>query len=250
MGLPACVLPIVKAVLTQIEARPNGRIRGLSLGYPDLVARVDQIVQVFGPDIVPSLAMRNDLMTALRTHGLTEAELPTIYETVAFFAGLGVDLDCVDIARTRGFERVVDLNLKLPADLDNAHGLVLDLGTTEHCFNFGQAIANAAGALAEGGCIMHVTPLNMFNHGFFNFNPTLYADFYRQEGFEILMLNGINGDMKNPELFNVPTQKRFQDPPRDSVLVAVARRTKILPITWPIQGIYRDDVAKANRAAS
>jgi hypothetical protein len=242
MGLPACYLPIIKTVLAQLSPDAGGRIRALSLGYPDLLARAEQLAQVFGPSIVRGLKPRADVESVHRTHGL-RAELPVVFETVAFFDALGVTLDCIDIAATRGFERVADLNQPLPADLQGSYDLVLDFGTTEHCFNFGQAIANGAGALAAHGCIMHATPLNMFNHGFFNFNPTLYADFYTQDGFELLMLNGISGDMKNPVLFNVPAMGRFHDVPRDSVLVAVARRTRVQPIVWPIQGKYKPAVA-------
>jgi hypothetical protein len=55
---------------------------------------------------------------------------------------------------------------------------VLDCGTTEHCFNVGQAIINAAHAVKPGGAIFHCFPMCVMNHGFWNASPTAFKDFY------------------------------------------------------------------------
>jgi hypothetical protein len=237
MALPACCLPIIKAVLDQMPRPAGGALRALSLGYPDLLATREQLVGLFGATIERHLTPRADSEAVNRWHG-TSAALPTIFETVGFFTAIGVTLDCIDISASRGVERHLDLNVPIPAEMNGAYHLVLDFGTMEHCFNIAQAMANGASALAEGGAIVHLNPLNMYNHGFYNFSPTFYSDFYTQNGFELLFLTGIAGHVISPTQFDVSPAGRFQKAPDNSNLIAVARRTRAQPIIWPTQQKY------------
>lgn len=237
MALPACCLPILKTLLAKLPCAPGQKVRALSLGYPDLMVTREQLVSLFGPGIEPHLTPRADSDAVNRWHG-TAAMLPEIYETVAFFDAIGVTLDCIDVSASRGFERIVDLNVPFPAEMQGAYHLVLDFGTMEHCFNIAQAMANGATALAPGGCILHLNPLNMYNHGFYNFSPTFYADFYTQNGFELVFLTGIAGSGMSPTPFDVSPVARFRRAPDNSTLIAVARRVRAQPIVWPTQSKY------------
>ena len=67
---------------------------------------------------------------------------------------------------------------------------MIDAGTIEHCFNIAQAILNAAQAVAPGGHVFHAPPMTMLNHGFYNLNPTLFHDFYGQNGWTVERLVG------------------------------------------------------------
>jgi SAM-dependent methyltransferase len=240
MGIPACILPIINVVLGKMAPPPGKTLRGLALGYPDLLATRKNLVDIFGPAIEAHLAARDDSDAVNRWHGTSEL-FPEIFETVAFFAALGVTLDCIDITAARGFERIVDLNHPLPADMVGAYDLVFDFGTTEHCFNIGQAMVSCASALAPGGCVVHQGPLNIFNHGFYNFNPTFYADFYSQNGFELLFLSGMVAALTAPKMFDLPPNSRFKEAPVDSGVMAIARRTNVQPIVWPVQQKYREN---------
>jgi hypothetical protein len=237
MALPACCLPILKTLLGRLAPVAGQKLRALSLGYPDLLASREQLIQIFGAEIAPHLRPREDAEAVGRWHGTTTM-LPTIFETVSFFDAIGITIDCVDIHASRGFERVLDLNHKMPADMEGAYHLVLDLGTIEHCFNIAQAMANSASALAEGGCILHLNPLNLYNHGFYNVSPTFYSDFYGQNGFELVFLTGLTGSPTNPAPFDVAPVARFHKAPDNSVLIAVAQRTRVQPIGWPTQQKY------------
>jgi hypothetical protein len=42
-------------------------------------------------------------------------------------------------------------------------------------------------------------------------------------------------------MFDVPTAARFKEAPIDSSLLAIARRTKVQPIVWPVQQKYREN---------
>jgi SAM-dependent methyltransferase len=225
-------------MLDNMTRSAGGRLRALGLAYPDLLATRQQLTDIFGPGISDGLSARPDSAGVNAWHG-TAALLPEIYDTVAFFSALGVTLDCVDIRPSRGIERVVDMNGPLPEDMAAAYDLVLDLGTLEHCFNVGQAFANAAAALRAGGCILHVNPLNAFNHGFYNFSPTFYADFYECNGFTVLYQGGLAGPRLNQSHFDLPLYDRFADVPAGTHNVVVARRMAVQPIVWPTQRKYR-----------
>jgi hypothetical protein len=199
-----------------------GRLAGkrvLALSYPDIVASAEEVERLFG--------VRVERFTDFgRWHGV-DFPLP---ETAEFFRAIGARLECVDIRPSRGIERVVDLNL--PCDLGR-YDAVLDAGTTEHCFNIGQALINAASAVAPGGWIFHSPPLSMANHGFYNLNPTLLHDFYTQNGWSLEELFGANRDGK----FKPPATERFVAPAEAS-LYCIARRASDAPLRYPTQTKY------------
>ena len=83
----------------------------------------------------------------------------------------------------------MDLNYPLPIPtpepLLEPFGVILDLGTLEHCFNAPQALETMQQLIAPGGFIIHWNPFYMPNHGFYSFNPTFYADWYKSRGFTL-----------------------------------------------------------------
>jgi len=84
---------------------------------------------------------------------------------------------------------VLDLNLPVPVELRGQFDLVYDGGTMEHCFNAPQVMLNAASLAAAGGLVIHHVPMNNWvDHGFYQFSPTLFFDFYGAAGFEELRM--------------------------------------------------------------
>jgi hypothetical protein len=193
--------------------------RILSLGYPDLVVTGDDIRRLFG--VTP---------TRFTEFGGWHGVQHPLPETLHVFEAIGASLECVDIHPSRGVERVVDLNR--PCDLGQ-FDVVLDPGTIEHCFNIGQAILNAANAVAVGGSIYHSPPMTMLNHGFYNLSPTLLNDFYEQNGWEIVILTGA----ARGELFDVPPAARFKGP-AEACLYCIAIRRSDRPLVFPTQAKY------------
>jgi hypothetical protein len=207
----------LRALRLLAERLPGRRV--LSLGYPDIVATAEDVERLFG-------YQPRRFTDFGRWHGVSHP-LP---ETAELFAAIGARLDCVDIHPSRGIERVV--NLDHPCNL-GTYDVVLDAGTVEHCFNIGQAILNAAGAVAPGGCIYHSPPLSMTNHGFYNLNPTLLHDFYSQNGWRLELLIGGNAEGK----FKVPHTERFVAPP-EALLYCIARRGSATGLKFPTQSKY------------
>ena len=89
-----------------------------------------------------------------------------------------VDVDLNDLAR-----RKIDLTQPLPADCLEAADMVVDAGTLEHIFDLPAALYNMNRMLRPGGVILHITPVNFFQHGFVNINPLLYTNFYAANGY-------------------------------------------------------------------
>jgi hypothetical protein len=224
-------------ILTRIRPDLPDRARLLSLGYPDILADDAALEAAIGAERARVLPTQRDAGAIARWHGL-DGRLTRIVESAAFFDALAIECIVIDIHASRGGERIVDLNATLPDDLAGQFDLVLDPGTLEHCFNIGAAIANVARAVTVGGYVCHFSPMTMFNHGFYNLNPTFFHDFYTQNGFEIALLKGCVGDPLSAKTFDLPPTGRFADPPANASLVVVAKRTRAGETIWPMQSKY------------
>jgi len=89
-----------------------------------------------------------------------------------------------------GYEQcriIHDLNLDVPADLQNKFDLIFDGGTSEHIFNLPKVLENYNKMLKVGGRIVHVLPASNFvDHGFYMFSPTLFYDYYSANRWDII----------------------------------------------------------------
>ena len=104
-----------------------------------------------------------------------------------FLAVLGFEaIHFVDVSDYEGADVVLDLGGALPAQLVNAFDVVFDCGTLEHIFNVPVALDNIAAMLRPGGWAVHLTLMNNgVDHGFYQFGPTLFFDYYGRAGFEM-----------------------------------------------------------------
>ncbi|MBK8246117.1 MAG: class I SAM-dependent methyltransferase [Gemmatimonadetes bacterium] len=231
MAIEPTYLCILRAAFRAVLP-PRGNRKALGLGYPDLLIPDDQID-------VEGIPIRPDSDAVLRWHGMT-GHLPHVRDSVAWFAQMGFTLDCIDAHPTRDCERKVDLNEPLPGGMVGAYDLVVDTGTLEHCFNVGSAFRNAWAALKVGGVFCHAAPMTKINHGFWSFNPTVYPDFFEDNGGDIIVLKAATGAvLGHPEFHDVPHHQRFRCPDNLGLYV-VARKREDVPFRWPTQRKYRN----------
>jgi SAM-dependent methyltransferase len=200
------------------------RRRVLALGVPEIGATVDQLKGMFGPEI-------------------QEASYQGLMGQLGF-----AEIVSLDVSKYEGCEIVQDLNVPLkvrPGQFD----LVIDNGTIEHCFNVGQAFFNAKKLCAKGGVIFHNNPANWFGHGFWNFSPCVYFDFYAANGFEVqVFLRDVPaGTYKKlvyqPKVTSVLDAKRY-------VIHAIARKIAEVPDVMPTQHRFALAHEAAGAAAS
>ncbi len=238
MAIDALYLSYLKQAIDRRRGAGGERLQGLFLAYPDLLVPRAALAQILGEEAIAGVPERGDAAAIWKYHGLAGVADP-MYDSIAIFERLGVDATVIDVAKLRGMERIVDLNFPLPGDLARRFDLVVDTGTCEHCFNVGQAFANACEALAVGGMLVHAAPLTRMNHGFWSFNPTIYPDFFEDNGFELQLLAGVTGTITQGfRPFNVEPFARFEAPP-GAALYVIAQRREVRALRWPVQRKYR-----------
>ena len=199
----------------------------LSLGYPELLLSGAKVEELFS--FKPTKFMRKE---AGHRHGTKEP----IPDTVELMSAITKRFECIDVEQFEGMERIVDLNY--PHDLGK-FDVVLDPGTLEHCWNIGQAWMNVANAIKPGGRIMHVSPVTMVNHGFWNFCPTAFFDFYTQNGWVIehqeFYMNQGGVDKVAP--VKGREDGRYKVEPENG-MICIARRETEAALKYPTQSKY------------
>ena len=104
------------------------------------------------------------------------------------FSALG--FQSCDSADVNGFENATvihDFNLPgLAAAAGNQFDFLFDGGTTEHVFHVPNMMRNIFDTLKVGGFVMHAAPSNNHcDHGFYQFSPTFFYDWYAANGWSI-----------------------------------------------------------------
>lgn len=80
-----------------------------------------------------------------------------------------------------------DLNLPIPKKEIGKYKVVFDMGSIEHVFDTKQCLQNYFSLVKKGGLLAIVTPVNGYcRHGYHVFNPEMFQDALKQNGFEIV----------------------------------------------------------------
>lgn len=216
-------------------------MRIASMGYPDLVAPEKMLRDMVGEEFA-GVVYRGDSDAICKRHGLAPRLIPDAH---SFFKLLGCELDVYDIVRERGCEIECDLNR--PMFTKPVYDVVLDVGTSEHCFNIAQAVMNMAVFVKIGGVVIHENPFNCGNHGFYSLNPTWYEDFYSQNGFVVEQCALRTRDGRGAD---IPRTKRFTFTNEEVNVFAVARRVAEQPFVFPVQTKYAKLIPAAGVRAS
>lgn len=205
------------------------------LSYPDLLITREQIAARY-PHLADShFRLREDAERIIRWHSMPH--LTEIIETSDFFNKLGCEADYFDFAEIRGGEIVTDLNVPLNPAHHNSYDVVVDTGTLEHCFNVGVAFENMCRLPRIGGLLISAAPMTKVNHGFWNFSPCAYDNYFRQNQFDSLFLGAFYKDKEGLKQLEITPNGR-QIVPAEAVLIAIARRTEQSTFKLPIQQKY------------
>lgn len=104
------------------------------------------------------------------------------------FTLLGFDtVESIDYSDFEQATHVLDLNRPVPSSMWEKYDVIFDGGTLEHVFDFPSALKNIHAMLKPGGLIVHASPShNHVDHGFYMFSPTVFNDYYRANGYEIV----------------------------------------------------------------
>lgn len=110
---------------------------------------------------------------------------------VVFFRLLtGKPVFALDSSAYEGAEYIWDLNKPISHEWYGKFGTVIDSGTLEHLFDVKQAMWNINNLVTKEGRIIHMSPANNYmEHGFYQFSPTFFYDYYGTNGFVDLHCN-------------------------------------------------------------
>lgn len=94
----------------------------------------------------------------------------------------------LDVSDYEGADILFDLGSpEIPAHLKGAFDVVFDCGTLEHIFHVPNALHNVVRMTAPGGHVLHAVLMNNgVDHGFYQFSPTLFFDWFEAAGLEVL----------------------------------------------------------------
>jgi len=250
MGLPN---PALKLIVREHKRKAfTGPVLTLGRQYVfDTLEGVQQllIAENISPAILPS---HENTLTNVPNWIGTPNEKNT--SDVIFFKLLGLtDIHAMDYSDFENADIVHDLNTPVPDEFKNRFDLIVDGGTIEHVFDIKQDLINIATMLRPGGRIIHMTPMNNYvNHGFYQFSPTLFFDYYGVNAFADLrgyLVDSYWRHAREPwELFELtPTAEIASDHFLNAMLVAFwAEKTPDSTVDKvPLQSVYQQMYQKA-----
>lgn len=226
----------------------------LSAGYPDIVVPPAKIEKLIGPERFAKLKARSDGEEIKDWHKSAKG-IERFYEAESVFKVLGYEgLDVLDIKEWRGGEKIADLNYPVPEDWHGKYSLVIDPGTSEHCFHIGQSAINLASMVELNGIIVQVLPLSAWNHGLYSVQPTWFYSFYPEVGFEILWMLAVpmTKPEVNPDMYQCPKHNRFMEAPLNTFIGCVAKRVEMKNVGPVVQFKYKkkiEDATHSNHSA-
>ncbi len=173
---------------------------------------------------------------------------------VYFFQLLGFkDVKAIDYSNFETAEIVHDLNKSIAEQMYNQFDIIIDGGTIEHVFDVRQCLKNLALMLKPGGRIIHITPTNNYvQHGFYQFSPTLFFDFYHANRFVDLRGFLVEHDRYRPNtspwnIYQLTGRERPNISSKKLLLTLfVAEKTSDSTVdAMPIQSLYEEVIRRA-----
>lgn len=229
----------------------------LTLGRQGVFATLDQAREILlSEQLTPSSLPHNEnTCTNIPSWKGTWNER-FISDTV-FFKLLGLkDITALDCSNYEKADFVFDLNLPVPTELKNRFSLIIDGGTLEHVFDVKQALININLMLKPGGRIIHMVPANNYvNHGFYQFSPTLFFDYYQANNFTDLkgFIADENRYLDSWDIYQVAAQRHAVNQMISTtrlLLVFIAEKTEQSTAEKvPSQGRYMNEYVQPDTAS-
>ena len=143
-----------------------------------------------------------------------------------------------------GTERALKLDLNGPVSLARQFDLTLNFGTAEHIFDVAQFFRTVHEVTRPGGLMIHACPFHGWtDHGFWNIQPTVYADVAHANGYRVLAM--IVAQINPPRFFQMRNRDHVLTLARDKTMGENATYAAVLqksdaetPFKVPMQGYY------------
>lgn len=211
----------------------------LCYGYPDLIISPRELTELFNKKNWQFRKDSPEIINWHKCHSITNL----IVNTTDFFSRIGFNPVYADLTKARSDVNEIIVDLNIVQEKIDSFDLVID-NVMHHCFNIGTALLNIINNVALGGFVLHVNPLTMINHSFYNLSPQFYHSFYRPEvsGFEIISHKLTPSRGRTGFIYTLEKYKRMRSIPDDFVNIVVAKRVKEVnegELFWPLQEKFK-----------
>ena len=182
MGLP---MPCLRFLAREHRRQPFvGPV--LVLGRQAVNATSQQVLSMLRVEGIEPTPLPDEMSLHTGIPSLLRANNAEYISDKAFFWTLGgLPLFALDISDYEGADYIADLNSPVSDELAERFGLIIDGGMFEHVFDLKQAFINVNRMLKPGGRVIHMNPAtNFLEHGFYQFSPCLFYDYYGINGFD------------------------------------------------------------------
>ena len=155
---------------------------------------------------------------------------------------LGFEYDSIDIDGNLGAQKI-DLNFdKATIEMKGKYCLTTNYGTTEHILNQYNSFKFIHDITRKGGLMIHAIPFIFIDHGFFNYQPSIFKAIAKYNSYETL---GVWLSLDSMIKSLVPWEHNLLDflaltPKSTLCLVVVQRKMYDTEFKVPIQGVYED----------
>jgi hypothetical protein len=196
-------------------------------------------------DLVEDADLRQELETRLQTI-IDENNPSAVFDAAKVFYRLFhgcEDLTCIDL---HGTEISLPLDLNQPIELNRQFDVTVNNGLAEHVFLAGQVFDSMHRHTKPGGLMIHEAPLisGWLDHGFYNFQPTLFFDLARANDYTMAFFVGGGKPARVHQLSSREKVHEFVKagrlPPDPAAMVVFRKGEEDTPFALPIQHAYAD----------
>ena len=191
------------------------------------------------------------------------------FTTQEFFLSLGFNsYNSIDI--NGAYESYkFDLNKDIVSayKFNKKYDLVINNGTGEHVFNQYALFLNMHNLTKKNGLMLHLLPfIDWINHGFYNFNPIVFADLAASNDYEIVKLSFANRNAteinieskiynlvfeqikpkQNPTFFKKAISFTKEKVGENIILLVMLRKKINNKFKIPLQGKYLADIKESD----
>jgi SAM-dependent methyltransferase len=212
-------------------------------------------------------ATQEEVLKILKRNHLKPQELPKNFDTKnkipdwrntpydkninaqTLFKLLGADNTLVaDVSSYENPDFILDLNnLIEEPSLLGRFDTIVDVGTIEHVFDVNCALSNIVNMLKVGGRVMIIVPAsNAIDHGFYSYSPTLFFDYFSENGFSdfscYLRESSFLVHEKKSKLYeymNVGLELPITSKSTIEVAFCAKKIESIYPLKKPFQRVYK-----------
>ncbi len=226
----------------------------------DLGSQTASINKIF----IKNLFSKNNVLDNNQKDNLIKLSQLANFTTKDFFKSLGFNqYKSIDLnGAYESYQFDLNKNIREAYNFNQKYDLVINNGTGEHVFNQYSLFLNFHNLTKVNGIMLNILPfIDWINHGFYNFNPIIFADLAASNNYELIKLSFANRDgaelKLNKEDYSIlfeqikPNQQskfgKMIDIAKDKIgknilIVVIAKKLSDDNFRIPLQGKYISDV--------